>query len=181
MHCWLLMWYYSTRCLLFLLNSFLLLISCYGISGNVRFHLEEFYFLAPASWRASVSIIFVGINIILNGSIEMFSSCTQRSSFSTFSILDKIESFWTEKWGRSERRFFELAGSIFTFVSNWDNNQIQPNMARVFSRKMPAKDATAKYVEMQDINQCLVVEAREKLPIGGDWSFAKKLPSHLAI
>ena len=68
-------------------------------------------------------------------------------AFQRFQYLTRLNPFELRNEVDLKEDFFELAGSIFIFVSNWDNNQIQPNMARVFSRKMPAKDATAKYVE----------------------------------
>ena len=46
-----------------------------------------------------------------------------------------------------KREFYELAGRILTFVSSWDDNQIGPNMMRVFSRRRPAQAALADYRE----------------------------------
>ena len=41
--------------------------------------------------------------------------------------------------------FFELAGRILTFVPDWKDNRISPNMMRAFSRIRPAQDALTEY------------------------------------
>ena len=46
-----------------------------------------------------------------------------------------------------KQEFYELAGRILTYVPNWDNARITPNMMRSFSRKNPAQDALNKYRE----------------------------------
>ena len=43
--------------------------------------------------------------------------------------------------------FFELAGRILTFVPNWNNSRITPNMMRCFSQKQPAQNALNEYIE----------------------------------
>ena len=37
--------------------------------------------------------------------------------------------------------FFELAGRILTFVPDWNDRRITPNIMRCFSRKQPAQNA----------------------------------------
>ena len=41
--------------------------------------------------------------------------------------------------------FFELASQILTFVPNWNDNRISPNMMRAFSRIRPAQEALNEY------------------------------------
>ena len=43
--------------------------------------------------------------------------------------------------------FFDLAQRILTFVPNWDDNQIEPNMMRAFSRIRPAQETLNEYRE----------------------------------
>ena len=43
--------------------------------------------------------------------------------------------------------FFNLAEKIFTFVPNWNNSRITPNIIRVFSRIRPAQEAINEYRE----------------------------------
>ena len=43
--------------------------------------------------------------------------------------------------------FFRLAGDILTFVENWDDCRIRPNMMRAFSRVRPAQEALTDYRE----------------------------------
>ena len=38
-----------------------------------------------------------------------------------------------------KNEFFELAGRILTFVPNWNDSRVTPNMMRCFSRKQPAQ------------------------------------------
>lgn len=53
--------------------------------------------------------------------------------------------------------FFELAGRILTFVPDWKDNRISPNMMRVFSRIRPAQNALNEYRE--NIKQLLDTES----------------------
>ena len=46
-----------------------------------------------------------------------------------------------------KNEFFNLAGQIFTFVPNWNDSRITPNMIRVFSRIRPAQEAINEYRE----------------------------------
>ena len=46
-----------------------------------------------------------------------------------------------------KNEFFELAGRILTFVPDWNDRRITPNMMRCFSRKQPAKNALNEYRE----------------------------------
>ena len=43
--------------------------------------------------------------------------------------------------------FFNLMEQFFTFVPNWNDNRITPNMVRVFSRIRPAQEAINEYRE----------------------------------
>ena len=42
---------------------------------------------------------------------------------------------------------FELAGSILTFVHNWNDRRVTPNMMICFSRKQPAQNVLNEYRE----------------------------------
>ncbi|MDB4430362.1 GIY-YIG nuclease family protein [bacterium] len=46
-----------------------------------------------------------------------------------------------------KEEFFELAGRVLTFVPNWSDPRISPNMMRVFSRVRPAQEALDDYRE----------------------------------
>ena len=43
--------------------------------------------------------------------------------------------------------FFELAGRILTYVNDWTDQKIEPNMMRAFSRIRPAQEALNEYRE----------------------------------
>ena len=43
--------------------------------------------------------------------------------------------------------FFDLAGRILTYVNDWTNQKIEPNMMRAFSRIRPAQEALNEYRE----------------------------------
>jgi len=55
--------------------------------------------------------------------------------------------------------FFRLAGQILTFVTNWEDSQINPNMMRAYSRKRPAQEALTDYRE--SIRRQLINESTE--------------------
>ena len=57
-----------------------------------------------------------------------------------------------------KNEFFELAGRILTFVPNWRDNRISPNMMRAFSRIRPAQNALNEYRE--SIKQLLDNESK---------------------
>ena len=46
-----------------------------------------------------------------------------------------------------KNEFFDLAGRILTFVPNWNDNKINPNMMRAYSRIRPAQEALNEYRE----------------------------------
>ena len=56
-----------------------------------------------------------------------------------------------------KNEFFELAGRILTFVPDWKDNRISPNMMRAFSRIRPAQNALNEYRE--NIKQLLDTES----------------------
>jgi hypothetical protein len=46
-----------------------------------------------------------------------------------------------------KEEFFEKAGQLLTYVPDWDDDRIGPNMLRVFSRKLPAQQRLVQYRE----------------------------------
>ena len=46
-----------------------------------------------------------------------------------------------------KKELFALAGRILTFVSDWNDRRVTPNMMRCFSRKKPAQNALNEYRE----------------------------------
>ena len=47
----------------------------------------------------------------------------------------------------TKNEFFNLTERILTFVPDWSDERINPNMMRVFSRRKPAQNALDKYWE----------------------------------
>ena len=43
--------------------------------------------------------------------------------------------------------FFEMIGRILTFIPDWNDNRISPNMMRVFYHTRPAQEALNEYRE----------------------------------
>ena len=60
---------------------------------------------------------------------------------------------------RIKTEFYELAGQILTFVSNWEDSQMNPNMMRAYSQKQPGQEAVNDYRE--SVRQELINESRE--------------------
>ena len=60
---------------------------------------------------------------------------------------------------RIKTEFYELAGQILTFVSSWEDLQINQNMMRAYSQKQPAQEALTNYIE--SVRQELINESRE--------------------
>ena len=67
-----------------------------------------------------------------------------------------------------KEEFFDLAGTILTFVVNWEDRRIDPNMMRIYSRIRPAQDALNDYresIKQQLDNESItyrIVKARDR-------------------
>ena len=61
--------------------------------------------------------------------------------------ITRMNPFQLRNDGVVKNNFFELAGRILTFVPDWNDSRIMPNMIRCFSRKKPAQNALNEYRE----------------------------------
>ena len=45
------------------------------------------------------------------------------------------------------RQFRQLLGIVFTFVSDWSSEEIDPNKYHFYGRKLPSQEATSLYID----------------------------------
>ena len=67
--------------------------------------------------------------------------------FQRLQALTRMDPFKLADDTSLKTEFFNLAGRILTFVPNWEDNNINPNMMRAYSRIRPAQEALNKYRE----------------------------------
>ena len=65
--------------------------------------------------------------------------------FQRLQTLTRMDPFVLKQDIELKDEFFNLASTILTYVPNWDDNRIHPNMMRAFSRKRPAQEALNDY------------------------------------
>ena len=72
------------------------------------------------------------------------------ASDSRLKRLQQIARYNNDKFESNPRlvkEFVRLCSKTFTFVSGWDDPEITPSTFRLYSRKVPAKDATKQFVD----------------------------------
>ena len=67
--------------------------------------------------------------------------------FQRLQDITRMNPFQLRNDNAVKNEFFELAGRILTFVPNWNDSRITPNMVRCFSRKQPAQNALNEFRE----------------------------------
>ena len=71
----------------------------------------------------------------------------QDLEFQRIRQITRMDPFELSQDNSIKEEFFRLAGEVLTFVPNWNDNRIGPNMMRAFSRVRPAQDALNEYRE----------------------------------
>ena len=67
--------------------------------------------------------------------------------FQRLQNITRMDPFELSESNELKDELFRLASEILTFVPDWEDNRINPNMMRTFARKMPAQEALDKYKE----------------------------------
>ena len=67
--------------------------------------------------------------------------------FQRLQSITRMNPFELRNDSSLKQEFFDLAGSILTFVPDWNDSRISPNMMRAFSRIRPAQEALNEYRE----------------------------------
>ena len=67
--------------------------------------------------------------------------------FQRLQQLTRLDPYELRSSEELKNDFFALAEQILTFVPNWEDEQINPNMMRAFLRKIPAQETLVAYRE----------------------------------